>query len=113
MSAHTPLQHGELILAPVPDSDIPAGAAVTYDTRVIVGHSETGHHHVLECDQPMAVHRTDTDSALFVRLFAPGRLVHVKEHDQHATLLADPVTYRVYQKREYRPFAKIVDLVRD
>lgn len=47
-----PIQHGEILLQPV--DQLPKGK-VEKHTSFIVGHSETGHHHVVESDIPFDV----------------------------------------------------------
>lgn len=108
---NTPLQHGEVMLVPV--SAVPEGLKRRDANSVIVAHSETGHHHVLECPKPMAIYSDDEENQFFVQLFASGKLVHKKEHDFHKTLKADSVIYEVHRKNEYNPYTKLISEVRD
>lgn len=104
MTDHTPapIRHGEILLIP---SAAPAPGSVTavdHSTAPVVGHSETGHHHVLEC--PAAVEVIHAD-ATYVRLAEPGALVQLKETDRHRDLPVPAGLYKVLTKTEYDPFA--------
>lgn len=104
------VQHGEVWLQPV--SKLPTGE-FKKEKKFIVGHSETGHHHVLESNTEFEVMSGDEKHDLYVRLFEPARLVHQKTFDIHETKVIMPGTYAVYQKTEYDPFAQIVRAVYD
>lgn len=109
--SYKPLQHGEVMLVPV--IEVPEGMKQHRTKSFIVAHSETGHHHVLECDQEMAVYSDEEENKFFVQLFAPGKLVHKKTYDSHKTLEADPIIYEVHPKREYNPYTRLIQEVRD
>ncbi|SIS12034.1 hypothetical protein SAMN05445060_2795 [Williamsia sterculiae] len=102
------VRHGENLLLPVGAS--PA-ALTKQHTTYIVGHSETGHHHVLESETPFDV--TTTDEELYVRLYRPAKLVHKKQHDKHRTLTIQPGTYKVRRKTEYDPWQQTIREVFD
>ncbi len=107
--SNKPIRHGEIMLYPV--NKIPAADAQK-QTSFIVGHSETGHHHVLESEIPFDVLSIDKDE-LYVRLFEPAKLVHKKEFDKHNTLTIERGTYKVLHKTEYDPFEKVIRDVQD
>lgn len=96
-----PIRHGEIMLLPV--AKLPATASAKH-TSFIVGHSETGHHHVLESTTAFEV--VDKKD-LYLRLFEPAELVHQKEFDKHATLTVAPGVYKVITKQEYDPWEKV------
>ena len=102
------IRHGEVFLEPV--ADVPASTTKKHK-NFIVGHSETGHHHVLESDTKYEV-ITDKDE-LYLRLFQPAKLVHKKSFDQHKTLDVPAGTYKVHRKTEYDPFQKVIREVWD
>jgi hypothetical protein len=104
------IRHGEILLQPV--SKLPRGKKTEVDLY-IVGHSETGHHHVLESKAPFEVMDRGEKHALYLRLFEPGKLVHKKTVDKHKTLPVAPGTYRVIYKNEYDPFEKVIRRVQD
>lgn len=68
---------------------------------MILGHSETGHHHVLEPvakDVPIskaALALIDADNNTFVelRVFEQCRLMHLRGHDTHVGLVLPPGDY--------------------
>lgn len=80
-------------------------------THYIVGHSETGHHHVLESETPFVV--SESDKQFVIELFAPAQLVHKKQLDKHKTLPVAPGRYKVVKKTEYDPWQQIIREVHD
>lgn len=107
----TPIRHGEVLLLPV--DEIPNGPNASVKS-FIVGHSESNHHHVLECDKPFDV-STDITAPTDIYLFlhAEGRLVHQKEVDKHRTLPVAPGGYKIIKKREFDPIRDQQRLVAD
>jgi len=59
--------------------------------QLILGHSETGHHHVLECVRPdvhiskaaTALIDAANDSFVELKLSEPCKIVHLREFDTH------------------------------
>ena len=92
-----PIRHGEVMLLPV--SSIPPGSSEQV-TSCIVGHSESGHHHVLDGDREFA-RIVAASGTLYVNLDAPTRLWHQKEHDQHRDLEVPAGAWRVVRKTEF------------
>lgn len=105
------VQHGEVWLQPV--DSLPADRQTKKAKSFIVGHSETGHHHVLESKAEFEVLAGDEKHDLYVRLFEPAKLVHQKTFDIHETKTIVQGDYAVYQKTEYDPFADVVRAVFD
>ena len=100
------IRHGEVFLQPIDSA--PKGKEEMVKTY-IVGHSETGHHHVLESKQKFTVTTDEIDKAfLYITLFEPGKLVHKKTVNRHNDLVVPAGTYRVISKQEYDPFQKIM-----
>ncbi|MCA4995135.1 hypothetical protein HWD35_10465 [Tsukamurella tyrosinosolvens] len=112
MSKNKPIRHGECMLRPVVEV---TPATAQRSATVIVGHSETGHHHVLEAPggHDLAYWTDDATHELFVQLAAPGKLVHKKDVNRHNDIEVAPGTYRVSRKTEYDPFEKVVREVWD
>lgn len=102
------IRHGENILIPVKKAEGKASKHKSF----IVGHSETGHHHVLESKTDFEVIEGEKEE-LFVRLFEPGKIVHQKTYDKHNTLTVVPGTYKVNKKTEYDPFRQVIRQVWD
>lgn len=109
MKRATPIRHGEILLVPV--NKVPKGKTEQH-TTFIVGHSETGHHHVLEATKPFEVTETERNE-LYLRLFAPTRLVHQKATDKHRTLTVPAGIYQRFMDTEYDVWEGIIRRVQD
>ena len=97
MPQHTPIRHGEILLLPV--DSMPEGTTEQV-TSCVVGHSESGHHHVLESDEVFE-QITAANGDLFVDLPTTTRLRHRKSHQQHRELLVPAGVWRVIRKTEF------------
>lgn len=101
-------RHGEALLVEV--KSFPK--AKTEKTKsLIISHSETGHHHVIESE-------TEIDWAkfrdqIFFEVKTDTPLVHKKTYDKHNTITITPGIYKVIPKTEYDPFQKAVREVWD
>jgi hypothetical protein len=105
-----PIRHGEILLMPCGEPEADSVTMVERSTVPIVGHSETGHHHVLECPAPVEVIHAD---GTYVRLSEPGMLVQRKETNRHRDLPVPAGLYVVLTKSEYDPFAGTLRRVAD
>jgi hypothetical protein len=78
---------------------------------LIIGHSETGHHHVLEHTRGATV--TVLDNAppgmkiLHMILDEANALVHQRVHDTHETIMLEPGEYDVRIAREFDHYAEL------
>lgn len=106
----TPVRHGEILLMPCAAPRESAVTSTELVTAPVVGHSETGHHHVLECPVPVEVIHAD---GTYVRLTEPGTLVQLKETERHRDLPVAAGVYEVRTKTEYHPFTEQLRLVVD
>lgn len=106
-----PAQHGEVFLQPV--ESIPTDRKAEKVKKFIVGHSESGHNHILEADTAFEVMEGDEKHDLYVRLFEPAKLTHQKSFDIHQAQTIIAGDYAVFQKTEYDPWAKVVRAVYD
>jgi len=102
------IRHGEIMLVPV--GDVPTGKTSKCSTY-IVGHSETGHHHVLEGTE-FEVTETEKQE-LYFRLFEPTKLVHKKTADRHKDLVVPAGIYKRFHDTEYDPFEQVIRDVAD
>lgn len=76
----------------------------------IVGHSETGHHHVLLAERAQVFRAKDAPdgmSILYVILDAPNELQHLRSHDTHETIGLQPGMYEIRSGREFDPYAEL------
>lgn len=105
------LLHGETGLKPVPE--LPKGKVSKYK-MFIAGHSETGHHHILESKTEFEVLEPENlGDNVFIRLLSPAKVVHKKTFDVHETKTLEPGIYEITHKNEYDPFQKVVRRVFD
>ena len=84
--------------------------------RFIIGHSETGHHHVLEAER---IQVFEADAApegmrvLYALLETPGELKHLRDFDTHAPQVFEPGAYMFRTDREFDPYAELARRVAD
>jgi hypothetical protein len=85
--------------------------------KYIVGHSETGHHHVL--DRVEGVKVLEAKSApdgmriLYAILDEPTNLNHLRGHDTHEAIAFQPGMYEFRLGREFDPYAELARRVAD
>lgn len=73
----------------------------------VVGHSETGHHHVLDastCVVGLMDRPPEGMRVLYAIVNAPTALVHLREHDTHDPLVHEPGEYTYRIGREFDPY---------
>lgn len=104
------LIHGEVIVKPI--EKLPKGKRSEHKLFVI-GHSETGHNHVLEADKITVIEPENLGDSLFIELLSPGKVVHQKTFDKHETKTLEPGIYEVTYATEYNPFTKVVQRLWD
>ena len=97
--------HGENVFKPV--AKIPEGK-VSKHKLFIAGHSESGHHHVIEAKEDIEV-TEDVLHNIFVQVFGGAKVVHQKTHEIHETLPLAPGMYQVIPAVEYNPFTKAME----
>lgn len=82
----------------------------------IIGHSETGHHHVMTLDRKQVFEAINPPAGmrvLYAILDAPADLVHQRGHDTHETIQIEPGIYEFRLGREYDPYAELARQVAD
>ncbi|MET4341999.1 hypothetical protein [Bradyrhizobium sp. RT9a] len=79
--------------------------------RLVIGHSETGHHHVLSRQDGAEVMVLDRPPEgmriLRAILENPASLDHLREHDTHESIELVPGEYEIRIAREYDPYAEL------
>lgn len=105
-----PIIHGENVLLPI--EKMPEGKVEKYNT-FIVGHSETGHHHILEAAKGTEFDIIVSGNDIFFTTTGASKIVHKKSNDIHKTVDVKPGTYKVNRKTEYDPFQKALRQVWD
>lgn len=103
--------HGENAIMPV--EKVPEGLEWHTETKTIIGHSESGHHHLLEAAKGTEYEVAELNGVLYLRLMGKARVIHKKSFDIHETVILDPGIYEVKHKLEYDPFAQIRKAVYD
>lgn len=73
-------------------------------SRVIVAHSETSHHHVLECHEARMFRGADPFTC-YLQLAGDSQIVHERSFDTHGTLALGPGIWAFKNQREYSPEA--------
>ena len=71
--------------------------------RVIVTHSETGHHHVMDADGVTMYRLPDSLMDCLLVVDKPSALEHLRQHDQHESIMFDKGIYHVRRQQEYTP----------
>jgi len=79
--------------------------------RVIVTHSETGHHHVMEAAKVKMYRLPDSIMDCLLVVNDQAALEHLRQHDTHEPILFEPGVYHVRRQREYTPegFRRVED----
>lgn len=83
----------------------------------VIGHSETGHHHVLELERGQVFEAEEAPEGmriLYALLESPGELKHLRGFDTHAPhkfKAGDKIMFRT--DREYDPYADLARRVAD
>jgi hypothetical protein len=93
---------------------LPEGLVARKATGLIhvIGHSETGHHHVMAASDVEVLDRPDFSSSEGFRRFylsvsAPTPLEHQRPHDTHESLLVAPGDYEITINREYDAYGEL------
>lgn len=103
--------HGENAIMPV--EKVPDGLNWHPETHAIIGHSESGHHHLLEAAKDTEYELAELDGVLYLRLTDTAKIIHKKSFDVHEAVTLDPGLYQVTHKLEYDPFAQVRRAVYD
>lgn len=79
--------------------------------RVIVTHSETGHHHVMLAERTTAYRLPDSIMDIFLAVEQGDTLEHLRPNDTHEAIKFAPGNYHVRRQREYVPegFRRVED----
>lgn len=85
--------------------------------KFIIGHSETGHHHVLDRLDGVSVAVMDAPPTgmkiLRAILENPTSLVHLRDHDTHETIVHEPGEYEFRLAREHDHYAELARASQD
>lgn len=87
-------------VASIPSDAAPVAPA---NGQVIVTHSETGHHHVMEAERVEMFQSADNPLLAWIKVHRPAKLVHQRPHDTHEAITFGTGVYEVRRQREYVP----------
>lgn len=96
---------GDLLIFPVLAVPATAKLAKADGPHYIVGHSETGHHHVVLKERAELYEAADDQFVAWIKtLGRPAEIEHKREFDTHAPIRLEPNrVYEVRRQREYVP----------
>lgn len=97
---------GELRFIRLPDDyEIPPGAIEVgpVNGQIIVGHSETGHHHVMTAERVKMFRLPGSITDCLLIVDKPDELRHLREYDTHESLKFQEGKYKAITGREYTP----------
>lgn len=79
--------------------------------QVIVTHSETLHHHVMDAANVKMYSLPDSIMDCLLVVDSPTALEHLREHDTHEPIMFERGIYHVRRQREYTPegFRRVED----
>ena len=102
---------GDIIILRI--DDLPEGVeqVAPENGKVIVTHSETGHHHVMVADRVKMYRLPEEIYECFLVVREQTDLVHLRSFDTHEPITFKPGTYKVRRQREYTPegFRRVED----
>lgn len=92
--------------------DLPAWPELPRENgALIVGHSETGHHHVIERPEAVKiVRKPDTGAMTILRMIVsePTRVIHLRGNDTHKPIDLAPGSYEIRGQIERDPYADAI-----
>lgn len=104
-------RQGEVLILKLDDTALPDWPELQQESgHLIVGHSETGHHHVLERPEAVKiVAKPNTGAMTILRMIVsePTRIIHLRDHDTHAPVDLPPGSYEIRGQQEYDPYAEM------
>ncbi|KFI30980.1 hypothetical protein CG51_06045 [Haematobacter missouriensis] len=105
-------RQGEVTIIRIPDGPLPSWPELGLQGgHLIVGPSETHHHHVIE--RPSAVRivaKPGSGAMTVLRMIVkePTRVIHLRGHDTHRPVDLPPGSYEIRGQQEYDPYAEAV-----
>ncbi len=97
---HLPVAQGDLYIRRVDQLPKGVDAVSSEGGKVIVGHSETGHHHVMTADRTTMYRLPEEIYSCFLVVREADELRHLRSFDTHESYQLPPGTYEVRRQRE-------------
>lgn len=116
MNKTDPAAQGEITLYPKPGADLKTflagGTPLQVENgKLIIGHSETGHHHVIAAGGVDVMEMPSPSAGIkLMRMIVaePDKaLVHERGHDTHDGIGLPPGAYEIRIGREYDPYQQL------
>ena len=101
-----PVAQGELTLIPVQGIIPKSFRRSDAGPRLILGHSETGHHHVVESPCAQLFVDPGNPTVAYLSCSEPVDLVHLRPTDTHQSLTLAPGIWMVSRQTEYTPHGR-------
>lgn len=107
----TAAAQGEITIRRITSGSVAGKPLPLENGKLIIGHSETGHNHVLEHARGATV--TVLDRApegmkiLYAILTEPNALIHQRDHDTHESISLPPGEYEFRIAREHDHYAAL------
>jgi len=100
-----PMAQGDLLIIPVQKVPANVKPATPEGDHYIVGHSETGHNHVIEKARAEVFEAADDAFCAWIKtLDKPADIEHQRGFDTHETIRLEPNrVYEIRRQREYTP----------
>lgn len=101
---------GEIMVTRIdkmPDGLVPVEAE---NGVFIIGHSETGHHHVMTMERTRVFRDPNAPAGmnvLYAILDAPNALIHNRDFDTHQPIALQPGMYEISSGREFDHYAAL------
>lgn len=70
---------------------------------IVVAHSETGHHHVVESPGAELFEVPDDPFTCYLQLAGDAEVKHLRPHDTHQTMVLGAGCWEVRRQREWTP----------
>lgn len=85
--------------------DLPTGVAIQPESTsvLVIAHSETGHHHVMDARNVEMYRLPEEVYECFLVIKKATPLEHLRSFDTHEPIMFEPGIYQVRHQREYVP----------
>lgn len=114
LTPHNLGRHGEVVIYPI--DKIPEDAKLVEEgTSIVIGHSESGHNHILDItrSQGVTVKMYEKDGKTYLDIPLMAHLTHQKTTEKHKTQVFNPGIYIREIRECFDPTEKIMRRVKD
>ena len=102
---------GDVLIRRVDEVPASAKRVPSENGKIIVTHSETGHHHVMEAERVDLFQDPENFLLAWIKVNRPATLEHMRPHDTHEAIKFSEGIYEIRRQREYTPegFRRVAD----